>query len=96
MPDLENPMHYLDVFATPLVDTEGKAMKPDDFQPRVCITKAFKEGEISLENRQAIQTFALALACEEKHVVNCIQHIKDVEIRRRGQEKGKQSIKQVR
>ena len=70
MPDLENPMHYLDVFATPLVDTEGKARKPYDFQPRVCISKAFKEGEISLENRQVIQNFTPALACEEKHVNN--------------------------
>ena len=95
MPDLENPMHYLDVFATPLVDTEGKARKPDDFQPRVCITKAFKEGEISLENRQAIQTFALALACEEKHVVNCIQHIKDMEIRKEKRSREREAVNQT-
>ena len=77
MLELENSIHYFDVFVTPLVD---KARKPDNFQPRVCITKAFKDGEISLENRQAIQNFALALACEEKHAVNYIQHIKDIEI----------------
>ena len=46
--------------------------------------------QISLENRQAIQNFALALACEEKHFVNCIQHIKDYgdkkaeEVKRKG------------
>ena len=45
--------------------------------------------QISLENRQAIQNFALALACEEKPFVNYIQHIKDMEIEsRRGEEKG--------
>ena len=38
-----------------------------------------------LLNRQAIRNFALALACEEKHAVNYIQHIKDMEI---GKEKG--------
>ena len=70
-------MHYFDVFVTPLVD---KAREPDDFQPRVYITKAFKDEEISLENKQAIQNFVLALGCEEKHAVNCIQHIKDTEI----------------
>ena len=95
MPDLENPMHYLDVFATPLVDTEGKARNPDDFQPRVCITKAFKEGEVSLENRQAIQNFALALACEEKHVVNCIQHIKDMEIRKEKSSREREAVNQT-
>ena len=57
MLELENPIHYFNVFVTPLVD---KAMKPDNFQPRVCITKAVKDREISLENRQAIQNFALA------------------------------------
>ena len=31
MPNFENPTHYLGVFATPLVDTEEKARKPDDF-----------------------------------------------------------------
>ena len=63
MLELENSIHYFDVFVTPLVD---KARKPDDFQARVCITKAFKDWEVSLENRQAIERFALALACEEK------------------------------
>ena len=77
MLELENSIHYFDVFVTPLVD---KARKPDDFQPRVCITKAFKDGEISLGDRQAIENFSLTLACEEKHVVNCIQRMKDMEI----------------
>ena len=77
MLELENSIHYFDVFVTSLVD---KARKPDNFQSRVCITKAFKDREISLENRQAFQNFALALACEEKHALNYIQHIKDMEI----------------
>ena len=48
MLELENSIHYFDdVFVTPFVD---KARKPDNFQPRVCITKAFKDGETSLEN----------------------------------------------
>ena len=71
------------MFVTPLVD---KARKPDNFQPRVCITKAFKDGEISLENRQAIQNFALALACEEKHAVNYKRYgdRKGEEVKRKG------------
>ena len=90
-------MHYLpiDVFTTPLVDTDGKARKLDDFQPRVCITKAFKEGEISLEKRQAIQNSAFALACEEKHVVNCIQHIKDMEIRQEKRSRERKAANQT-
>ena len=92
MPNLEKPIHYLDVFATPLVD---KARKPDDFQPRVCITKAFMKWEISLLNRQAIQNFALALACEEKHVVNCIPHIKDMETRKEKRSKEREAPNQT-
>ena len=56
MLELENSIHYFGVFETLLVD---KARKPDDFQPRVCITKAFKDGEISLENRQASKILLL-------------------------------------
>ena len=95
MPDLENPIHYLDVLETPLVATEGNARKPDDFQPRVRITKTFKEREIFLENRQAIQNFALALACEKKHVVNSIQHIKDMEIRKEKRSREREAADQT-
>ena len=91
MLELENSILYFDVFATPLVD---KARRPDDFQPRVCITKAFKDGEISLENRQAIQNFALALACEEKHAVNCIQHIKDMETGKKKRSREREAVNQ--
>ena len=76
MLELENSIYYFDVFVTPIIRQGNQ----DDFQPRICITKAFKDGEIFLENRQAIQNFAFALACEEKHTVNYIQHIKDIEI----------------
>ena len=65
------------------------------FSQRVCITKAFKKGEISLENRPAIQNFALAKACEENYVVSCIQYIKDMEIRKYKRSREREAVNQT-
>ena len=51
IPDPKNPMHYPDVFSTPLVDGKGKNRETDNWQPRVQISKAFNEGLISLKNK---------------------------------------------
>ena len=75
-------MHYLDVFSTPLVDGKGRNREADDWQPRVQITKAFNEGLVNFDNREGILEVCKELACEEKHIIATLEHIKDIEIRK--------------
>ena len=82
IPDPKNPMHYLDVFSTPLVDGKGRIREADDWQPRVQITKAFNEGLVFLDNREGISELRKELAREEKHIVATLEHIKDIEMRK--------------
>ena len=79
-PDEDNPGHYLPVFKTPLVDNEGKIREVDDWQPRVHITSLFKEGKISLNDKDAIKETASRLGIDEKLVVSCSEHLRDLSV----------------
>ena len=54
IPDPERPCHFMDVFQTPTVDSEGKQRQPDDWQPRVNITKQFHSGELSANDTRTL------------------------------------------
>ena len=58
MPDVSKlpSYHYLDVFDTPLVDT-NKLRPPDDFMPRAVMKILFKK-EWEMQNLEDIKTFA--------------------------------------
>ena len=51
-----------------------EALDLQTWQPRVQITKTFKEGERSLKHRKAIQDFAKKIGVEEKQVKECLSH----------------------
>ena len=75
-PDEDNPGHYLPVFKTPFADNKGQIREVDDWQPRVHITSLFKEGKISLNNKDAIKETASGLGIDQKLVVSCLEHLK--------------------
>ena len=79
-PDEDNPGHYLPVFKTPLVDNEGQIREADDWQPRVHITSLFKEGKISLNDKDAIKETASRLGIDEKLAVSCLEHLRDLSV----------------
>ena len=93
IPDPKNPMHYLDVFSTPLVNGKGRNREADDWQPRVHITSAFNEGLVSLDNREGISELCKELACEEKQIVATLEHIKDIEIRKENRARERQETR---
>ena len=79
-PDEDNLGHYLPVFKTPLVDNKGQIREVDDWQPRVHITSLFKEGKISLNDKVAIKETASRLGIDEKLVVSCLEHFRDLSV----------------
>ena len=79
MPDRANPGHFLPVFKTPLINEDGSPRSADDWQPRVQITKAFKEGELSLEHHQAMKDVAEKICVEVKLVKECPSHCQELE-----------------
>lgn len=82
MPDCANPGHFLSVFETPLYINEesNQPRLPDDWQPRVQISKAFREGKLSLEDQPAaIQTFAEKIGIEKKLVTDCLGHCQELQ-----------------
>ena len=78
MPDVSKlpSYHYLDVFATPLVDN-NKLRPPDDFMPRAVVKKLFKEGE--LQNMEDIKKFANQYIVKAEIVNDYIKHLKNIE-----------------
>ena len=60
----------------------GEERPSDDWQPWVCINKAFSEWLITLDDRQAISESAMKLACDEKYVIIAIENLKDLEVRK--------------
>ena len=66
---MKSPVHYLPVFKTKLVDEEGQPRAADDWQPRAVITSMYKEGNISLDDKDIIKATADKLALGEELVV---------------------------
>ena len=68
------------VFETPLVDNKGQIREADDWQPRVHITSLFKERKISLNDKDAIKKTASRLGIDEKLLVSCLEHLRDISL----------------
>lgn len=85
MPDRERPMHYMDVFNTPIDDSEGKPRQPDDWQPRVNITRKCHSGQ--LDNDENITKFSNDFAVKKEYIQSYLVHLKNLhqskDIRRR-------------
>ena len=79
-PDEDNHRHYLPVFKTPLVDNEGQIREVDNWQSRVHITSLFKEGKIYLNDKDAIKETTSRLGIDEKLVVSCLEHLRDLSV----------------
>lgn len=92
--DEDNPGHYLCVFDTPLTDTEGKIREVDDCQPRVFITSLYKDGKISLDDKDAIKETAAKLAINETLVVSCIEHLRNLEANKERRERERMKNKE--
>ena len=77
VPDKQKPGHFMDVHETP---TSGRTV--DDFQPRKCLKDLYENGDISADNRDVIANFCATYNVEEKHVVDYLGHVIDIDIRR--------------
>ncbi len=100
MPDHSNPGHFLSVFETPLTDEDSNQPQlPDDWQPRVQISKAFDfdEGNLALDNQSAIDSFAKKIGIGEELVAECLRHCQELQtladIRVRERARGDESQK---
>jgi hypothetical protein len=91
--DEGNPGHYLCVFDTPLTDAGGEIREVDDCQPRVFITSMYKDGKISLNDKDAIEEVAAKLAINETLVVSCIEHLRNLEANKERRERERMKIK---
>ena len=60
VPDLNNPGHYLSVFDTPTVDSEGKPRQVDDFLPRAQIKIRFHGGQLLVDDDDVVSAFGHA------------------------------------
>jgi hypothetical protein len=56
--DEDNSGHCMPVCVTPMFHSNGKMREVDDYQPRVFITSLFNKGEISLDDKDAIEETA--------------------------------------
>ena len=79
-PDEDNSGHYMPVCVSPIFHSNGKMREVDDYQPRVFITSLFNKGEISLDDKDAIEETARKLAIGEVCVISCIEHLRDLSI----------------
>jgi hypothetical protein len=89
MPDHgSNPGHFLPVFETSLTDEDSNQSRlPDDWQPRVQISKAFEEGKLALDDQPAIESFAKRIGIGEElvNLRHCqeLQTLADIRARER-------------
>ncbi len=75
MPNCSNPGHFLFVFETPLTDEDSNQPQlPDDWQPRVQISKAFDEGNLALDDQSLIDAFAKKIRIGDELVAECLRH----------------------
>ena len=67
----------MDVYETP---TTGRA--PDDYQPRKCLKDLYEQNAISAGNPNTIAAFCATYSVEEKHVIEYLGHLNDINIRK--------------
>ena len=75
-PDKQNTGHFIDVHETP---TTGRT--PDDYQPRKCLKDLYEQKAISAGNPNTIAAFCATYDVEEKHVIEYLGHLNDINIR---------------
>ena len=91
VPDDSNPGHFMDVLKTPV-----KGRQPDDWQPRAYIKNMCSNGEITLNDEELIQQTSKKLNVEVCHVVQSIEHLRNVEASKRVREKKNEEKKKKR
>ena len=79
-PDPERPGHYMTVSETPLENENGTERQPDDWQPRVNITRLFNNSELSLRDQDKISDFASHYYVKREYVVNYIKHLTNLQL----------------
>ena len=67
----------MDVYETP---TTGRA--PDDYQPRKCLKDLYEQNAISAGNPNTIAAFCATYSVEEKHVIEYLGHLNDINSRK--------------
>ena len=75
VPDLNNPGHYLSVFDTPTVDSEGKPRQVDDFLPRAQIKIRFHGGQLLVDDDDVVSAFAKEFAVKPEFVHQYLNHL---------------------
>ena len=63
-------------------DTPTNALVPDDFQPRAQIKALFENGKLSTSNTEAVKDFCSKYIVPEKFVIEYLQHITSIKIRK--------------
>ena len=77
VPDKKNPGHFMDVYET---QTAGRT--PDDYQPRKCLKDLYEQNAISADNPNTTADFCATHNVEEKHVIEYLGHLNDINIRK--------------
>ena len=77
VPDKQNSGHFMDVYETP---TTGRT--PDDYQPRKYLKDLYEQNAISAGNPNSIAAFCATYNVEEKHVIEYLGHLNDINIRK--------------
>ena len=77
MPDYQrlSKYHCKRVFDTSLYDNNNKTRETDDFLPRPNIASAFNEGQLSVDNKEQMDTFCNKLIVEEHLVKDSLEHL---------------------
>ena len=77
MPDYQRlpKYHYKSVFDTSLYDDNNKTRETDDFLPRPNITSAFNEGQLSVDNKEQIDTFCNKFIVEKHLAKDSLEHL---------------------
>ena len=91
VPDDSNPGHFMDVFKTPVKDRQ-----PDDWQPRAYTKNMYSNGEITLNDEELIQQTSKKLNVEVCHVVQSVEHLRNLEASKRRREKENEEKKKKR
>ena len=77
MPDYQRlpKYHYKSVFDTSLYNDNNKTRGTDDFLPRPNIPSALHEGQLSVDNKEQIDTFCNKFIVEENLVKDSLEHL---------------------
>ena len=67
----------MDVYETPTT-----ARTPDDYQPRKCLKDLYERNAISADNPNTIAACCATDNVEEKHVIEYLGHLNDINIRK--------------